>query len=121
MIQVDCTLKVNINIIHFRSLFISINCKFNSLTTLFEFLTREKQPVLSAQLLYPMITVTSFDRVFGGILFREDELQISSILGKGEYGQVYTAFINGTKVAAKEIALPLKVPKTAEIKVRVSP
>ena len=87
---------------------------------MFKFLTREKQPVLSAQLLYPMITVTSFDRVFGGILFREDELQISSILGKGEYGQVYTAFINGTKVAAKEIALPLKVPKTAEIKVRVS-
>lgn len=97
-------------------LYIESEYKYHSFQELIHQYQLEKQPVLSAQLLYPMITVTSFDRVFGGILFREDELQISSILGKGEYGQVYTAFINGTKVAAKEIALPLKVPKTAEIK-----
>ena len=115
----DCTLKANTSIILFRSSFISINCKCYYFLSFYYFLTKsEKQPVLSAQLLYPLITATSFDRVFGGKLFREDELQISSILGKGEYGQVYTAFINGTKVAAKEIALPLKVPKTAEIKVK---
>ena len=48
---------------------------------------REKQPVLSAQLLYPLITSDSFDRVFGGKLYREEELEILSILGRGEYGQ----------------------------------
>ena len=89
----------------------------------------EKQPVLSAQLLYPLITKESFKRIFDARLFDSEDVQLSNSIGKGEYGQgkveIYFFIINklltyfsvyaghlfhgsNLKIAAKEINLPLR-------------
>jgi len=43
--------------------------------------------VLSAQLLYPLITKESFKRIFDARLFDSEDVQLSNTVGKGEYGQ----------------------------------
>lgn len=43
--------------------------------------------MLSAQLLYPLITKESFKRIFDARLFDSEDVQLSNTVGKGEYGQ----------------------------------
>lgn len=66
--------------------------------------------MLSAQLLYPLITKESFKRIFDARLFDSEDVQLSNTVGKGEYGQVYAGHLisSNSKIAAKEINLPLK-------------
>lgn len=57
----------------------------------------EKQPVLSAQLLYPLITKESFKRIFDARLFDSGDVELSNSVGKGEYGQGKVAFLTPVK------------------------
>ena len=43
--------------------------------------------MLSAQLLYPLITKESFKRIFDARLFDSEDVQLSNTVGNGEYGQ----------------------------------
>lgn len=101
--------------------FIEPEFTFPDLKSLILRYQEEKQPVLAAEILYPLLTPENVQRSFSSALFSSDDFTLSEKIGQGEYGHVYSSIcadpqrLHHRYSALKEIKLPLRHSKTGKI------